>query len=85
MVGYAAAWLVDAASGVGLVDQQGSFFGKLLLLLTVVGVLVVRKNEDLTNIKELADELTFYDKQWQATWKEGPPSAGQEQSEEKKW
>ncbi|GAQ86380.1 chlorophyll a b-binding family protein [Klebsormidium nitens] len=88
MVGYAAAWLVDAASGVGLVDQQGSFFGKLLLLLTVVGVLVVRKNEDLTNIKELADEWTFYDKQWQATWKDGPPSppsAGQEKSEEKKW
>jgi hypothetical protein len=85
MVGYAAGWLVDAASGVGLVDQQGSFFGKLLLLITVIGVLVVRKNEDLTNLKELANEWTFYDKQWQATWKDGPPPTGKEQSEERKW
>jgi hypothetical protein len=35
MIGYAAGWLVDAATGVGLVDQQNSFLGKLLLFILV--------------------------------------------------
>ncbi|CAM6125058.1 unnamed protein product [Calypogeia fissa] len=70
MVGYVAAYLVDSATGVGLVDQQSSFLGKLLLFITVVGVLLIRKTEDVETLKTLAKESTFYDKQWQATWKE---------------
>jgi hypothetical protein len=69
MIGYAAGWLVDAATGVGLVDQQNSFFGKLLLFISVVGVLAIRKNSDIDTIRNLAKESTYYDKQWQATWK----------------
>lgn len=76
MIGFFMGYLVDAATGVGLVDQTGSFFGKLLLLLSVVGVLLVRRNEDVTVLKTLLEESTFYDKQWQAAWKEGPPRAG---------
>jgi len=70
MIGYASGWLVDAATGVGLVDQQNSFLGKLLLFISVVGVLVIRKNSDVDTIRNLAEESTFYDKQWQATWKD---------------
>ena len=70
MIGYAAGWLVDAATNVGLVDQQNSFFGKLLLFISVVGVLAIRKISDVDTIRNLADESTFYDKQWQATWKD---------------
>lgn len=70
MVGYFSAYLVDAATGVGLVDQSNSFFGKLLLFVTVCGVLLIRKNSDIANLRNLANESTFYDKQWQATWKD---------------
>ncbi|KAG0569939.1 hypothetical protein KC19_6G126900 [Ceratodon purpureus] len=70
MIGYASGWLVDAATGVGLVDQQNSFFGKLLLFISVVGVLAIRKTSDVDTLRKLADESTFYDKQWQATWKD---------------
>lgn len=70
MVGYAAGYLVDGATGIGLVDQQNSFFGKLLLFITVVGVLAIRKNSDVDNLRSLAQESTYYDKQWQATWKD---------------
>ncbi|KAJ7539937.1 hypothetical protein O6H91_11G115800 [Diphasiastrum complanatum] len=69
MIGYFAAYLIDSATGVGLVDQTNSFFGKLLLFIAVTGVLLIRKNEDANNLKTLASEWTFYDKQWQATWK----------------
>eukprot|EP00475_Leptophrys_vorax_P012767 TRINITY_DN19138_c0_g1_i1.p1 TRINITY_DN19138_c0_g1~~TRINITY_DN19138_c0_g1_i1.p1 ORF type:complete len:283 (-),score=32.53 TRINITY_DN19138_c0_g1_i1:196-1044(-) len=81
MVGYFMALVVDSATGVGLVDQQSSFLGKLLLFATVVGVLLIRKNEDVQEIKNIAEEWTFYDKQWQATWKEGPPPANRESNE----
>ncbi|KAH8961443.1 hypothetical protein BDL97_05G050700 [Sphagnum fallax] len=70
MLGYAAAYLVDSATGAGLVDQSNSFLGKLLLFITVVGVLLIRKNSDVANLRGLAQETTFYDKQWQATWKD---------------
>ncbi|CAM6024214.1 unnamed protein product [Sphagnum balticum] len=79
MVGYFSAYLVDAATGVGLVDQSNSFFGKLLLFVTVCGVLLIRKNSDIANLRNLANESTFYDKQWQATWKD---SKDTEKSEE---
>jgi hypothetical protein len=70
MVGYAMGYLVDCATGAGLVDQQNSFVGKTLLLVTVLAVLLIRKNSDVANLRTIAKESTFYDKQWQATWKD---------------
>ncbi|XP_058085068.1 light-harvesting complex-like protein 3 isotype 2, chloroplastic [Magnolia sinica] len=70
MIGFFMAYLVDSLTGVGLVDQMGNFFCKTLLFVAVVGVLVIRKNEDIENLKKLLEETTFYDKQWQATWQD---------------
>ncbi|KAJ4950352.1 hypothetical protein NE237_027184 [Protea cynaroides] len=70
MIGFFMAYLVDSLTGVGLVDQMSNFFCKTLLFVAVVGVLTIRKNEDLENIKKLLEETTFYDKQWQATWQD---------------
>ncbi|XWS38655.1 hypothetical protein CRYUN_Cryun19dG0149500 [Craigia yunnanensis] len=74
MIGFFMAYLVDSLTGVGLVDQMGNFFCKTLLFVAVVGVLLIRKNEDLDNIKKLIEETTFYDKQWQATWQDDTSS-----------
>ncbi|KAM0822020.1 hypothetical protein ACQ4PT_071787 [Festuca glaucescens] len=74
MVGFFMAYFVDSLTGVGLVDQMGNFFCKTLLFVAVAGVLLVRKNEDIDNLKKLIDESTFYDKQWQSTWQDESPS-----------
>ncbi|KAA8522157.1 hypothetical protein F0562_012830 [Nyssa sinensis] len=74
MIGFFMAYLVDSLTGVGLVDQTGNFFCKTLLFVTVVGVLLIRKNEDIETLKKLAEETTFYDKQWQATWQDDSSS-----------
>ncbi|KAK7277089.1 hypothetical protein RIF29_18239 [Crotalaria pallida] len=70
MIGFFMAYFVDSLTGVGLVDQMGNFFCKTLLFIAVSGVLLIRKNEDIDNLKKLIDETTFYDKQWQATWQD---------------
>ncbi|KAK8964343.1 hypothetical protein KSP40_PGU003039 [Platanthera guangdongensis] len=70
MVGFFMAYFVDSLSGIGLVDQMGNFFCKILLLIAVGGVMLIRKNEDIEKLKKLFDETTFYDKQWQATWQD---------------
>ncbi|XP_028762620.1 light-harvesting complex-like protein 3 isotype 1, chloroplastic [Neltuma alba] len=70
MIGFFMAYLVDSLTGVGLVDQMSNFFCKTLLFIAVAGVLLIRKNEDLDNLKKLLEETTFYDKQWQATWQD---------------
>ncbi|KAI8546703.1 hypothetical protein RHMOL_Rhmol07G0140500 [Rhododendron molle] len=70
MIGFFMAYLVDSLTGVGLVDQMGNFFCKTLLFVSVVGVLLIRKNEDIDTLKKLIKETTFYDKQWQATWQD---------------
>lgn len=70
MIGFFMAYLVDSLTGVSLVDQMGNFFCKTLMLVAVVGVLLIRKNEDIQTMKNLFNEITLYDKQWQATWKE---------------
>ncbi|KAK7849991.1 light-harvesting complex-like protein 3 isotype 1, partial [Quercus suber] len=75
MIGFFMAYLVDSLTGVGLVDQMGNFFCKTLLFIAVVGVLLIRKNEDLENLKKLLDETTFYDRQWQATWQDEKPGS----------
>lgn len=70
MIGFFMAYLVDSLTGVGLVDQMSNFFCKTLLFVAVVGVLLIRKNEDIETLKKLLEETTFYDKQWQATWQD---------------
>jgi hypothetical protein len=64
MVGYVLAGLVDLLTGSGLVDQQESFIGKLVLHITVFGVLLIRSTADIDKFKGLLDEATFYDRQW---------------------
>ncbi|PRW20652.1 low molecular mass early light-induced [Chlorella sorokiniana] len=68
MVGYVLALFVDQLTGVGLLDQQNSFLGKVLLHIAVFGILFIRSSSDLEKFKGLIDEATFYDKQWNATW-----------------
>ncbi|KAI3458377.1 hypothetical protein Pfo_015040 [Paulownia fortunei] len=68
MVGFFMAYIVDALSGLNVVGQTGNFICKGALFLTIIGVLLFRRKEDLENIQKLADEATFYDKQWQASW-----------------
>ena len=75
MIGFFMAYAVDSLTGLGVVDQTNNFFCKTLLFIAVVGVLVIRKNEDIENIKKLLEEITFYDKQWQATWKDDENSS----------
>lgn len=48
--------------------MQESFFGKFLLHLTVFAILLIRSTDDIAKYKNLFDEATFYDKQWNATW-----------------
>jgi len=50
-LGYVLAGFVDLLSGAGLVEQQESFLGKLVLHLTVFGVLLVRNTTDLDKFK----------------------------------
>jgi len=52
---------------VGLLDQQNSFIGKVLLHVCVFAILLIRNSSDIEKFKNLADEATFYDKQWNAT------------------
>uniref|UniRef100_A0A2P2K4G5 Uncharacterized protein n=2 Tax=Rhizophora mucronata TaxID=61149 RepID=A0A2P2K4G5_RHIMU len=79
MIGFFMAYLVDSLTGVGLVDQMGNFFCKTLLFVAVVGVLLIRKNEDIENLKKLLEETTFYDKQWQATWQDDTSSVSKKE------
>ena len=48
--------------------MQESFFGKLLLHVVVFAILLIRSTDDIAKYKNLFDEATFYDKQWNATW-----------------
>ncbi|KAF5734255.1 lil3 family protein [Tripterygium wilfordii] len=59
MVGFFMAYLVDSLTGVGLVDQMGNFFCKTLLFVAVVGVLLIRKNEDLDKLKSWLKRQPF--------------------------
>merc|ERR1712060_501778 len=68
MVGYFLGYIVDLATGHGLVDQQASGLGKFAIFLTVLYCVVVRRFEDVEIFKDLTDESTFYDKQWQQSW-----------------
>ena len=68
MVGYACAYLIDAAGGAGLVDLHNSFLGKTAIFATIIFVTLIRSLDDLDTLKDLAEEATFYDKQWNESW-----------------
>ncbi|KAF3953487.1 hypothetical protein CMV_021075 [Castanea mollissima] len=77
MVGFFMAYLVDALTGLDVVGQTGNFICKAGLFVTVViSVILLRRTEDFENLKKLADEATFYDKQWQASWQDQNTSTG---------
>lgn len=67
MIGFFMAYIVDALTGLDVVGQTGNFLCKAGLFVTIIGVMLFRRNKDLENFRQLADEATFYDKQWQAS------------------
>ena len=69
MIGFATGYLVDAAAHAGLVSQTDSFLGKTFMYATFLGCALIRSTKDLETFKGLAKEATFYDDQWNATWK----------------
>lgn len=75
MIGFFMAYFVDSLTGLGLVDQMNNFICKTLLLIAVAATLLIRKNDDINTLKNLLEETTFYDKQWQATWQEDGQSS----------
>ncbi|KAF5456207.1 hypothetical protein F2P56_025713 [Juglans regia] len=74
-LGFFMAYLVDALTGLDVVGQTGNFICKAGLLVTVIGVMLFRRTQDFENLKRLADEATFYDKQWQASWQDNKSAA----------
>lgn len=70
MVGFFAAYFVDVLTRLDMVGQTGNFICKAGLFFTVVGIILFRRKEDLENIQKLAEEATFYDQQWQASWQD---------------
>jgi len=73
MIGFFMAYLVESLTGVGLVDQLDSVLGKFFLLITLAGVILIRRNEDVPKLKQFVKEWTLYDDQWQATWQDETP------------
>ena len=71
MIGYFLAYFVDSWTGAGLYDQQNSFLGKLALHLVVFAILIFRNTDSIASLRNLLDEATFYDKQWDAQWLKG--------------
>ena len=70
MVGFFMAYLVDALTGLYVVGQTDNFICKAELFVTVISMILLRRTKDFENLKNLADEATFYDKQWQASWQD---------------
>lgn len=68
MIGYVGCYLIDLATGAGMVELHDSFLGKFFLGMTLIGVLAIRQVSDVEKFKALFNEATFYDKQWNATW-----------------
>ncbi|KAM1069809.1 hypothetical protein EV1_001590 [Malus domestica] len=65
MVGFFMAYVVDALTGLGVVGQTGNLICKAGFFVTVITIILIRRTQDLGNLRKLADEATFYDKQWQ--------------------
>ncbi|KAK9144717.1 hypothetical protein Sjap_004620 [Stephania japonica] len=58
--------------------NDGELLCKTLLFVAVLGVLLIRKNEDIETLKKILEETTFYDKQWQATWQDETASSSKD-------
>ncbi|KAJ8537151.1 hypothetical protein K7X08_035552 [Anisodus acutangulus] len=83
MVGFFMAYLVDVLTGLDVVGQMGNFLCKTALLATVACVILFRKRTDFDNLKKLADDATFYDKQWQASWQDQRSTDGNSKQQPK--
>ena len=68
MLGYALAIVGEQLTGAGLLEQQNSFLGKLLLHVAVFAVLLIQEFKDVDKYRNLIDEAFFYDRQWAASW-----------------
>lgn len=68
MIGFFMVYFVDALTGLDVVGQTGNFVCKAGLFLTVIVVMLLRKSQDFRTMRKLADEATFYDRQWKASW-----------------
>lgn len=77
MIGFFMAYLVDVLTRFDVVGQSGNFICKIGLFATVIGVVLFRQTKSLQDIKNLADEATFYDKQWQASWQDQDSGGGE--------
>ncbi|WCJ36401.1 Light-harvesting complex-like protein 3 isotype 1 chloroplastic [Euphorbia peplus] len=73
MVGFFMSYCVDALTGLDMVGQNGNLVCKVGLFATVISIIVFRRTEDLMNLKNLGDEATLYDKQWQSSWQDHNP------------
>lgn len=76
MIGFFMGYLVDILTGLDVVGQSGNFICKIGLFATVLGVVLFRQTKSLKDLKNLADEATFYDKQWQASWQDQDSASG---------
>lgn len=76
MVGFFMAYFVDALTRLDVVGQTGNFICKAGLLATVLGILLFRKRQDFGNLQNLAEEATFYDRQWQASGQDQDSATG---------
>lgn len=68
MIGYLLAIVGEQLSGAGLLEQQNSFLGKVLLHIAVFGVLLIQEVKDVEKYRNLISEAFFYDQQWAASW-----------------
>lgn len=68
-------YVVVALTGLDVVGQTGIFICKAGVFVAVAGIILFRKKDDFQNLKNLADEATLYDKQWQASWQDQNPSS----------
>ncbi|KAK9291579.1 hypothetical protein L1049_019528 [Liquidambar formosana] len=84
MVGFFMAYFVDALTGLDVVGQTGNFICKVGLFVTVIGIILLRRTQDFDNLRKLADEATFYDKQWQASWQDHNASTSALEKERRK-
>ncbi|XP_052187332.1 light-harvesting complex-like protein 3 isotype 1, chloroplastic [Diospyros lotus] len=70
MVGFFMAYFVDILTGLDLVGQTGNAICKAGLFITVIGIVLFRRKDDLERLQKLANEATLYDKQWQSSWRD---------------
>ncbi|KDP22493.1 hypothetical protein JCGZ_26324 [Jatropha curcas] len=70
MVGFFMSYVVDTLTGIDMVGQTGNLICKAGLFVTVISIILLRRTDDFQRLRNLADEATLYDKQWQASWQD---------------